>query len=90
MFVRRSQLAVQPCSLYCAHIARDDDMHDPYCQPREALRYLSQHTGAIQPALRTPPCNQRVCQGVVYRFHAREHMLQSLTSSRKCDARYMQ
>lgn len=52
MMVYQSQLAVQPCSPYCTHIARDDDMHDPYCQPREALRYLLQNYGAIQTAYR--------------------------------------
>jgi hypothetical protein len=57
-------------------------MHDPFCRPREALRQLLQHSGAGQPACSITihdelPCNQRVCQGAVYRIYAREHMLQA-------------
>lgn len=68
-------------------------MHDPYCRLREALRNLFaklwRHPARTQKALELP-CNQRVCQGVVYRICAREYMLQqqqSLTTKGKYDVR---
>jgi hypothetical protein len=46
----------------------------PIASLTEALRCRLQNSGAH----RESPCNQRVCQGAVYRVYAREHMLQQL------------